>query len=506
MDRRQFLYLSGGIITLGACKKSNPEILQKKLTFPIHIDSNSKTGHLVKSAIELPITSNLRTETLIVGGGIAGLSAACSSPSKDFMVCELNTRLGGTSSALSINNTLYSQGAHYEHTYLQNYGKDGLKLLEKLQVIKFNSYTNLWDFVDQQHLISSEQETACYVHGEMKPSVLLNSELRKNFFDLLSQFKGDFPLPSTLIPSELHYLDHITFYDYLNKYLPIDGSFINAIDYQMLDDYGGTSKQVSALAGIHYYTCRPYYSNQSIELFSPVEGNYYFINKMANQIPSENLHCNHLVFGLKKEMNRWHIDVLDTKNMIRKKVIANTVVYAGQKHALRYVYPLAFPQFKDVSYTPWVVINIAVSNDIKLPNSKWQNDFISTDTTFLGFADSKIQNPNNNRVLTAYYCFPDMHHYSVQHLETSYEAIVHETIKKISDYYKKDISSAVQEVYIKLLGHAMPMPKTGYLTTSRKLSIDGLAFAGADTGRLPLLFDALDSGIQASKMISNTEI
>ena len=47
----------------------------------------------------------------------------------------------------------------------------------------------------------------------------------------------------------------------------------------------------------------------------------------------------------------------------------------------------------------------------------------------------------------------------------------------------------------------MPIPKPGYLTKSRNLSIDGLAFAGADTGRLPLLFDALESGIQAAKMV-----
>ena len=501
MDRRHFLYLSGGILTLAACNRSSKEFSLQNTTFPIHLDSNSTTGHLVKTAIQLPVSSKLRTETLIVGGGIAGLGAACSLSSNDFMVCELNSTLGGTSSALSINKTYYSQGAHYEHTYLQNYGREGLSMLEKLNIIQFNSYTNLWDFIDKQHLIAADKQEACYVYGDMRSSVLPSSELTKNFFDLLADFEGNFPLPSTLIPSEFHDLDRITFFDYLNKYLPIDGTFINGIDYQMMDDYGGTSKQISALAGIHYYSCRPYYKNKNIELFSPVEGNYYFIDKMVKQIPSANIHCNHLVFGIEKQDDSWHVDVLDTEKMLRKKVIANTVIYGGQKHSLQYVHPVSYSEFKDVSYTPWVVINIVLDDKIVLPNSKWQNDFISSDTTFLGFSDSKVQNQKHNRVLTAYYCFPDIHHYSVKNLETSYKTIVLETIKKVSTYYNRDISVAVKEVYVKLLGHAMPIPKPGYLTKSRNLSIDGLAFAGADTGRLPLLFDALDSGIQAAKMV-----
>ncbi|KAA1248027.1 NAD(P)/FAD-dependent oxidoreductase [Aquimarina sp. RZ0] len=502
MDRRQFLYLSGGLITIAACEKSTKKVTPK-LNFPIHIDSNRTTGHLVKSAIQLPVTAKVTTETLVVGGGISGLAAACSLQSNDFIVCELNSQLGGTSSAISIDNVLYSQGAHYEHTYLHNYGQEGLQLLERLDIIQFNTHTNLWDFVDQQHLVAPHQEESCYVHGEMKSSVLLNSELRKNFFDLIHSFNGKLLLPSTLIPSDLYYLDHTTFYEYLNKYLPVDSTFINAIDYQMMDDYGGTTKQISALAGIHYYMCRPYYTNKNISLFSPTEGNYYFIDKMKNHIPSGNIQCNHLVFGLKKENKKWHVDIVDIKNMLRKKVIANTLIYSGQKHALQYTNPTSFEQFNDISYTPWVIINVVLNDTIELPNSKWQNDFISKDTTFLGFTDSKIQSKEHPRVLTAYYCFPDMHHYSIQNLETSYDGIVQQTLQKISTYYKKDITIAVKEVYIKLLGHAMPIPKPGYLTKSRNLLMDGMAFAGADTGRLPLLFDALDSGIQASRMVSN---
>ena len=502
MDRRSFLKFSGGLLLLSSCKDkftSNDGLASSD--FPIHIDSNSKIGHLVRSAIELPIASSTQIETLIVGAGISGLAAASTLKSNDYVVCELDPTLGGTSGAVNINNNFYSQGAHYDLAYPDNYGEDGLGLLEKLNIIEFNGKKGLWEFRDKEHLIPSAKEEACYENGVMRGSVLEKSELRQNFLALLREYDNEFPLPSTLIKSRYHHLDQMTFFDYLNKYLPIDSHFIEAIDYQMLDDFGGIASQISAMAGIHYYKCRPYYNNEDLELFSPQEGNYYFIQKMADQISSESLKKNHLVFGIKQNGSRWLVDVLDKKNNVRKEYIANNIVYAGQKHALKYVHPESFTNFKDVSYAPWVVINIEL-NEVELGESKWQNDFLSPNGTFLGFVDSKIQNDKSSRVLTAYYCFPDIHHYIVKNLEASAEELVYETIVNMSLYFKKDISQSVKQAHVKLLGHAMPIPKPGYLTKERLLVKNKMAFAGVDTGRLPLMFDALDSGIQAAKAIT----
>ncbi len=501
MDRRMFLKLSGGLIFLYSCSGNySKKTSLNNVKFKINIDSNNKTGHLVRSAIQLPISSIITTETLIVGAGISGLAAACSLKSNDFLLCELNPTLGGTSGAININGNLYSQGAHYDLAYPTNYGKDGLALLEELQIIQFNNQKNLWEFKDKQHLISGKNEEACYDNGMMRPSILTNSELKQNFISLLKEYDHKFPLPSTSIHPDLHYLDGISFYDYLSKYLPVDAHFLEAIDYQMLDDYGGTSHQVSAMAGIHYYKCRPYYSNKEIELFSPQKGNYYFIEKMMNNLPDTNLQPNHLVFGINQIGKKWHADVLDVQQMVRKEYVVDKVIYAGQKHALKYIHPDSYNQFNDVSYAPWVVINIELDSS-KLEGSKWQNDFLSPNRSFLGFVDSSIQDNTNTRVLTAYYCFPDIHHYIVQNLETTAENLVYDTIDNISLYFKKDISDFVKQVHVKLLGHAMPIPKPGYLTKNRLLSKNNLAFAGVDTGRLPLMFDALDSGIQAAKSL-----
>ena len=51
----------------------------------------------------------------------------------------------------------------------------------------------------------------------------------------------------------------------------------------------------------------------------------------------------------------------------------------------------------------------------------------------------------------------------------------------------------------------MPVPKKGYLFNDRneQTKKDNFLFAGVDNGRLPLMFEALDSGILAANLINN---
>ena len=91
-------------------------------------------------------------------------------------------------------------------------------------------------------------------------------------------------MPTRLIHDKYHGLNNLSFFEFIDKYLMHDPSLITGIDYQMMDDYGANCSKVSALAGIHYYACRDYFGDNKPELFSPPEGNYYFINKLIKNI------------------------------------------------------------------------------------------------------------------------------------------------------------------------------------------------------------------------------
>ena len=52
--------------------------------------------------------------------------------------------------------------------------------------------------------------------------------------------------------------------------------------------------------------------------------------------------------------------------------------------------------------------------------------------------------------------------------------------------------------YINVMGHAMAIPGPGFLFNDANHQNTELAYAGVDNGRLPLLFEALDSGLMAA--------
>ena len=55
------------------------------------------------------------------------------------------------------------------------------------------------------------------------------------------------------------------------------------------------------------------------------------------------------------------------------------------------------------------------------------------------------------------------------------------------------------------MGHAMPIPQPNYLFDDKndKRKHQGLVYAGVDNSRLPLLLEAIDSGLEAVKLLNS---
>jgi protoporphyrinogen oxidase len=497
MKRRDFIRLSSlALLPILACNDSR----KGALPFDITVESDRKTGHLVLKSLTFSSGQNLETETMIVGGGIAGMSAAFQLRHKDFLLFEAGKQLGGSSGSLKLNGSYFSQGAHYDLAYPDAYGKEVIEMMQDLQIISFNSVKNQWEFIDKQHIIPHEKEGSCFVDGFYRDDVLPDRPETYNFLQLLRQYEGKMPLPTRLISDKLRHLNNISFKDFLqqNK-IYLSKQLLRGLDYHMIDDYGATTEKVSALAGIHYYKCRPYYDENPPELFSPPEGNYYFINKIARQLPAENLKTRHLVRSIEKEKDYFIAKVIDAEKEVVYTVKCKQVVYAGQKHALPYVFPQDKNLFASNTYAPWLVMNFILKND--LPEGVWQNEMLMKDRRFLGFVDSDAQHQQKNapRVLTAYYCFAPEERQLMADIEEKKQAIVEQTVGYISDYFQQDIFTSIEKVFIKLMGHAMPIAKPGYLFDDKNQyrSEQHLVYAGVDNARLPVLFEALDSGIAA---------
>lgn len=497
MDRRNF-------IKTGALGASLPFWLQScqlpfdNRSYTIDVHSDHAVGHLILESQNWNKTAKTSVETVIVGGGMAGLAAAYQLRGKEFQLFELSSRIGGSAASTHYKDLAICQGAHYDLDYPEYYGQEVLSMLESLDVIVYEKWNKSWSFRDKQHLIPLARRQQCFENGNIRGDVIPEGSQKKEFLDLLSSFLGEMPLPTRLIKEEHRWLNGLTFHDFLNSRMAVDDRFKRLLDYHMLDDYGGKTDQVSALSGIHYFMCRPYYS-QLVNLFSPPSGNDYFAKRIIDRMDDDKIKTGHLVSRIDKVGDSFVLDVLDVQNKTVKQVSADRVIYAGQKHALKYISPDDFEDFKSVEQAPWMVINF-VTNQKKNSYGYWQNEYLGQEHAFLGFIDSSVQDQaslKGYRILTAYYCLkPDDREY-LSTIPTNKDEIVKQTLQKIEAILNQRLD--IEHTLIHVMGHAMPIPKPGYLF-QEKISKSGIKYAGVDCGRLPLLFEALDSGILSTRL------
>lgn len=420
------------------------------------------------------------------------------------MLCELSDRIGGSSSAQMYKDQYFAQGAHYDLAYPEYYGKETLDMLKSLEIVDFNLDKKQWVFVDRDYVIDPKRESKTFIDGKLRDDVLPKDASYAPFKALMLQFEGKMPMPTRLIEPEFHYLNSISFKDFLEEKLTLTPEFLQAIDYAMRDDWGSDASEISALAGVHYYTCRPYFSGH-VELFSPPEGNAYFAQKMIASLDQTRIHVQSLVSNIQKTADGYVAQIIDVKRKETRTVRCKKVIYAAHKHALKFICPEQATAFKDNRYSPWLSMGIVLKSDGKTLKKYWQNEYISGAKSFMGFVDSggQYQSRPMHRTLTAYYCLQPKERKQLLYMDEQAPKLVSQTIQYMEEVLKKPIRADIRKVFVKVMGHAMPIPAPGFLLrdVNKNCAETGFAFAGSDSGCLPLFFECADSGIMAARRL-----
>jgi hypothetical protein len=372
-------------------------------------------------------------------------------------------------------------------------------MLSDLGIIKFDSFSKLWQFTDKKYLIPKSRESRTYASGNYRKDVLPEGAEKINFIQLMKSYSGYMPMPTRLIDEEFRKLNDITFISWLKGKIIPTNEFISGLDYHMKDDYGAGAEVVSALAGIHYFACRPYYT-KAVELFSPPQGNAYFVDKLYAQLPPSRVQRSHLVKNIRESQEGFDVEIVHARNQQIIKLTCKKIVYAGHKHSLKYIFPNDYHLFQNIQYAPWVVVNIVLRKSIS-QDAYWQNEMLIVDKSWMGFTDSRSQYPrdDNRQVLTAYLCFKPEEREMMSLIAERKSSFVQNVLDQVEAYFGRSLKHHVDKVVIKQMGHAMPIPVKGYLfnDANDRRSNRNLVYAGVDNGRLPLLFEALDSGIVA---------
>ncbi len=505
MQRRQFIKLStAGLFALPlwqmACNQKST------LPFPFKIRSEDQSGHFLRFGLpDWEAEQDQHFKTVVVGGGVAGLSAACHLRDQDFVLLEMADRLGGTSSAVEHQQQWIGQGAHYDLAYPENFGKEVLAFLEQLKIIRYNPIAKLWQFNDRQHIIPPYAEAQYWQQGDRRPQLIGDFDDHQAFTALLSEYHGKMPLPSRLIDKEHHHLNSLSFKDFLTQAHPFKLQSLEAIDYVMRDDYGAKSDQVSALSGIHYFMCRPY-GDPSVEIFSPTSGNYYFIDKMAKQLPSAKCRLQQMVVNIETAAHGYSLQVLDLKKERQYHIHCEQLIFAAPKFLLPTIFPAHASTFKAVKYSPWLVINYVLKKPLHQSTNFWQNEYITANHPLVGIVNTASHREQESvQVISLYHNYQPQERQHLLKIKNDPSEVFQFGLKAIEELIQEDITEQVATAYLHFMGHAMPIPSVGYLNQPIQ-SPDNLAFAGVDTFRLPLLFEAIDSGIQAAQKMSTPTI
>ena len=275
MDRRFFLGALGTPL-FAACDFKNgvPDIKGVKGEFQADVYGPAMAlGHRLRTQDFPAPTETRKLDIAIIGGGVAGLSAAwhlVKRGVKQFTLFELEDALGGNARAGKSAVTPYPWGAHYLPLPPQE-AVHVRQLLADLGVLK-SGIDSAAPLYDEAALVHAPQDRL-YRNGLWQEGLLPKNMLApgehdqfKRFEALVESYKQSrdlfgakpFALPSLLSSGDLRStaLDSTD----MRRWLVGQGFDSPAlhwyVDYGCRDDFGSLSRDTSAWAGMHYFASR----------------------------------------------------------------------------------------------------------------------------------------------------------------------------------------------------------------------------------------------------------
>ncbi len=496
VGRRKFLGLSSAAL-VGLSLKSERKIEGS------FVNDSFQMGHLLRDRVAFPAAKRVeKFPVVIVGGGIAGLSAAWRLRKRgfrDFVLLEMNAQPGGNARWGENEITAYPWAAHYvpvpgpKAEYV-------LELFEDLGVLKNGQW-------EERYLAFSPQERL-FLYGRwqegIEPAVGLTQKDRGQFQRLEDIFAGYRKSGSFTVPAEIGLstkfseLDRISFSDWLGQQ-DFDSRLLNwYMNYACRDDYGALAKDTSAWAGIHYFSSRE--PEEKGPLTWP-EGNGWITRRLLERV-GENIRTSQMVHRINRTARG--VSVFAGETEFR----AQFVIFAAPTFLAPYLLE-DFPPLLDFAYSPWLTANLTLE---RLPESRgaepsWDSVFLDSST--LGYVDAMHQSLRTHidrTVWTFYWALaegaPSQNRQLLLEKDWSYWK---EAILRDLERVHSDIRQCVSRIDIMRMGHAMVRPSVGSIFSRERHKLTRLQgrilFANSDLSGISIFEEAQYRGVVAAQKV-----
>ena len=496
LGRRKFLGV-GSAALVGLSLKS-----EKKIEGSF-VNDSFQMGHLLRDRTGFPAAKRVeKVPVVIIGGGIAGLSAAWRLRKRgfnDFVLLEMNQQPGGNARWGENEITAYPWAAHYvpvpgpRAEYVR-------ELFEDLDVLKNGQW-------EERYLAFSPQERL-FLYGRwqegIEPAVGLTPKDREQFQRLENLFSdlrktGSFTVPLELgRSSRFQDLDSISFSQWLRQQ-GFDSRLLNwYMNYACRDDYGALANDTSAWAGVHYFSSRE--SEEKGPLTWP-EGNGWITRRLLERV-GENIRTSQMVHRITQTPHRASVFAGDTEFQ------TEFVIFAAPTFLAPYLLD-DFPRLHDFVYSPWLTANLTLDRypDSRGAEPSWDTVFLDSPTR--GSVDAMHQSLRSlvdRTVWTFYWALaegpPAQNRQLLLDKDWAYwkEATLHDLERVHSD-----IRQCVSRIDIMRMGHAMIRPAVGSIFSEERRRLarsnDHILFANSDLSGISIFEEAQYHGVEAAQKV-----
>ena len=531
MNRREILAAFLGVpFALAACKREEtPPLPAGEI-----VGASDVFGHRLRDGlhVEVPADAWSNIPLVIVGGGVAGLTAAWrlrNNGFTNFTLIELESAPGGTSRSGSNRLISFPWGAHYIPAPLKE-NAALVSLLDEMGVVEGKDKDGE-PIIGEQFLCRDPEERVFY-KGRWYEGLYLHAGESADDQQQFQKFNSEvdnwiawrdgkgrraFTLPVSACSddAEVTSLDRVSMSEWMGARGLTSPRLRWWVDYACRDDYGMTLDHTSAWAGLFYFCSRaPAPKTESQPLITWPEGNGRLVQHLFEKA-KDNIQLDRAAVELIPTDKGVDVVTIDHRGREPRGFHAQRVIFAAPQFVARYVVrPYRDnppPHIAEFQFGAWMVANLTLKDRPK-PGSQrdfplaWDN--VLYESPSLGYVVATHQQgiDRGPTVLTYYYPLVDENPRvgRTRLLETDWRGWAEVALSDLSRAHQ-DIRGLVERLDVMRWGHAMIRPRTGFMWGSARREaakpFRGIHFAHSELSGVALFEEAFDNGLRVANEI-----
>lgn len=459
------------------------------------VNESFPLGHKLRDGtLRSTSSQTITVPVVIVGGGIAGLSAAWRLDKKgfrDFVVLEMEPECGGNSRSGESEITPFPWAAHYVPVPSKN-AVLVRELMEEFGVLRDGEW-------DERYLCFSPQERL-YLHGRWQEDIQpvdgtssRDREQMKRFGDLMRVFErsGEFTVPMELgaKPSPL---DRMSMRDWARE-KGFDSPYLTwYLDYACRDEYGGRMEDISAWAGVYYFAAHAEHEDKGP--ITQADGNGWIVKRLTAKL-RKYLRTQSPVVSIRKSGSKLRVLTPDTE------YLCSSVIFAAPVMLAKYIMEDA--PAVSTQYSPWVTANLTLD---RMPKERgvdlaWDNVIYgSASLGYVAATHMSLRSRVERSVWTWYSAVQDR----AMLLRSTWQQWRDVILDDLSRAHP-DIRECVSRIDVMRFGHAMARPVPGSIFSEPRMRLTKphgrVVFAHSDVSGFSVFEEAQYRGVKAADQV-----